>query len=515
MSRKQLFIQVLACLLLGIVNVLAFAPWNFWPVQLASLGWMFFLTLKYHTAPLWQHALRGWAFGLGWTATGMYWLYFTMYHYGHLPAWMAVGGVLLLASLYLAVFSGVALLASAWCRRRWNLSPQVCALLVMPAAWAVSEWLRGWVFPGLPWVVSGYAHVGSPLGGFAPLLGVYGIGGLAALLGGVLALALIVPQRKLAVLPLLLLPLVLGSGAALRHIAWSEVLGKPISVRLLQGNVSQDSKFDPKRVSHSFELYQKLIREAPADLIATPETAFPVFIQQLPPDLLPKIQDYSRQSGSYIAIGLLIADSQNEYTNSLIGITPQAGSKLYRYNKQHLVPLGEFVPRGLHWFVNMIGIPMSDQTPGAGWQAPWAVKDQWVLPNICYEDLFGEEIAEQMAYSYRTGQPVASILLNISNIAWFDDSLALPHHLQIAQMRAMELARPIIRATNTGATAIIRYDGSIAQRVPYLTKTELRGMVQGRQGSTPYMLYGNYIMLTISVAALVCAWLLRKKPITP
>jgi apolipoprotein N-acyltransferase len=288
-------------------------------------------------------------------------------------------------------------------------------------------------------------------------------------------------------------------------------MGQPISVRLLQGNVSQDSKFDPNRVGYSFAMYQQMIQAAPADLIATPETAFPVFIQQLPPDLLPNLQSYAQRTGSHLAVGLLIADSQTEYTNSLVGIDPQVGAKLYRYNKQHLVPLGEFVPKGLRWFVDMIGIPMSDQTPGANWQSPWAVKDQWILPNICYEDLFGEEIAHQLATSHREGKPVASILLNISNIAWFDDSLALPHHLQIAQMRALELARPIIRATNTGATAIIRHDGSIQQQVAFLTKTELRGNVQGRQGTTPYMLYGNYIMLVLALGAWGGAWVLSAK----
>jgi apolipoprotein N-acyltransferase len=505
MNRKQLLMQGFACLLLGILNISAFAPFNIWPVQLISLGLMFHLTLKYHDAPLWHHAFRGWAFGLGWTVTGMYWLYFTMNHYGHLPPWMAAGGVLLLGSLYLAVFAGVALFSAAWFRRRWHISPLVCGLLVLPATWAVSEWLRDWVFPGLPWVVSGYAHVDSPLAGFAPLIGVFGIGGLAALIGGSFALA---KQRKIV---LLLVPLILGSGAALRQITWSQPMGQPISVRLLQGNVSQDSKFDPNRVGYSFAMYQQMIQAAPADLIATPETAFPVFIQQLPPDLLPNLQSYAQRTGSHLAVGLLIADSQTEYTNSLIGIGPQAGAKLYRYNKQHLVPLGEFVPKGLRWFVDMIGIPMSDQTPGANWQSPWAVKDQWILPNICYEDLFGEEIAYQLATSHREGKPVASILLNISNIAWFDDSLALPHHLQIAQMRALELARPIIRATNTGATAIIRHDGSIQQQVAFLTKTELRGNVQGRQGTTPYMLYGNYIMLVLALGALGGAWVLRGK----
>ena len=499
--RGRLLPALLPALLLlaGILCIFSFAPFGLWPLQIACLALPVWLTLTDIEASLWQHARRGWVFGMGWSVTGMYWLYYTMHDHGNLPAIVSVGGVLLLASLYLAPFAAAALAATAWLRRRWQLSPGVTALLVLPACWALTEWLRGWLLTGVPWVVSGYAHSNSPLAGFAPLIGVYGIGALVALLAA--CLALLVSQKTLRKPALLIALVVLASGALLRHVEWSTPLGQPISVRLLQGNVPQETKFDQQRIGYSLDLYKQMTESAPADLIATPETALPLFIHQLPTDYLPQLQQYASASNSHLALGLLIADGRDQYANSLVGISPSKAA-FYRYDKGHLVPFGEFVPRGFHWFVDALGIPMADQTAGKAGQAAFQVRDQWVLPNICYEDLFGEEIARHMRIRASEGQPVASILLNISNLAWFGDSLAMPQHMQISQMRSLETARPMLRATNTGATAVINHDGSVAQVLPYLTQGEIRARVQGRQGMTPFMHFGNISMLLLSCFAL-------------
>src|SRR5690606_38675578 len=159
-------------------------------------------------------------------------------------------------------------------------------------------------------------------------------------------------------------------------------------------------------------------------------------------DYLPRLAEFATASNSHLAIGIAISDGPQQYANSVLGLTPATASsvtpKPYRYDKHHLVPFGEFIPFGFRWFVDMMHIPLGDFTRGAALQAPFAVKDQWVLPNICYEDLFGEEIAGQLRASAAEGKPVASMLLNVSNIAWFGDSIALPQHLQISQMRAIE-----------------------------------------------------------------------------
>lgn len=509
--RQPLMIQGLLCLVLGAANLLAFAPFGAWPVQIISLGLLFHFSLLEPDAPLKRHFWRGWAFGLGWTGCGMYWLYITMHHYGHLPLWMACTAVLLLASFYLAPFTALAITLSVYLRRRWGLSMLLTALCVLPALWGLTEWMRGWLLTGLPWVVSGYAHNTSPLAGFAPLIGVYGIGALVALAAAAMAAAMAAPDsasRRNVLFGLVVAVFLVG--VLLQQIPWSQPQGKPISVRLLQGNVEQSTKFNSERLSHSLALYKHQIEAEPADLIATPETALPLFFHQLPPGYIEGLQRHAQQSQSHLALGLLIADAPELYTNSLIGISPQTSS-IYRYNKTHLVPFGEFVPPGFHWFVDMLNIPMSDQTPGKAWQRAWKIKDQAVLPNICFDDLFGEEIAHHMNASEAEGAPTPSILLNVSNLAWFNDSLALPQHLQISQMRAIETARPMLRATNTGATAVILPNGKVQTQLPILVKANIKAQVQGMQGKTPYVRFGNAILLCAAGLALLVAWSQRQR----
>jgi apolipoprotein N-acyltransferase len=491
----------LIALIAGALNVLAFAPFGIWPLQIACLAQMFWLVLR--ESSIKRSAIIGWAYGFGWSVCGVYWLFISMHHYGHMPAWLAALAVGLLA-LLLGAFAALAMSSAAWLRRRWSIPIGVMQLLIFPSAWMLSEWLRGWVFTGFPWIVSGYAHNVSPLAGYAPIIGVYGIGWLAALIAG----CLLFPSKKI---PIGLTALILIGGLALGAVDWTTTKGQPISVRLLQGNVAQDVKFEFEHANHSLALYSDLIRAAPADLIATPETAIPMLSSQLPPDYLKLLATFAQQSNSHLIIGLAMADGPRHYANSVLGLTPNADANPYRYDKHHLVPFGEFIPFGFRWFVDMMQIPLGDFTPGAAVQAPFAVKDQWILPNICYEDLFGEEIAGQLAASHSSGAPQATILLNVSNIAWYDDSLALPQHLQISQMRALETGRPMLRATNTGTTAVIDQKGKVVARLPQLASGVLTASVQGYQGMTPYIRAGNSLMLALALAMLGLGWLLSGK----
>ena len=388
-------------------------------------------------------------------------------------------------------------------RRRWSASPLLFALAIFPALWALTEWLRGWLFTGFPWLISGYAHTAGPLAGYAPLVGVYGVGGISALIAGCLAL---LPRHKA---PAIAAVLVLAAGLGLHQFNWTAPHGKPILVRLLQGNVPQEEKFDNAQIVNSLRLYIDMIRSAPADLIATPETAIPILQTQLPPDYIPALADFAQQSGSHIALGIPYIDGPERYSNSVVGISPQAKDpayRYYRYDKQHLVPFGEFVPLGFRWFVDMMNIPLGDFTRGAAVQAPFAVKDQWVLPNICYEDLFGEEIAGQLAATRAAGKPTATLLLNMSNIAWFGNTIALPQHLQISQMRSLETGRPMLRATNTGATAVIDPHGVVRTRLAPYSRDALAVAVQGYSGTTPYILLGNRLMLALALSMLAASW---------
>jgi apolipoprotein N-acyltransferase len=222
----------------------------------------------------------------------MFWLYTFMTRFAHLPAILGAIGVVLLG-LYMGLFGAFATGTAAWLRRRWSLPVAAFVLLVLPVTWGVSEWMRGWVFTGFPWSVSGYAHDTSPLAGFAPLVGVYGIGVLVAVGAG--CIAMLTQRARLAIG---LLAALLATGFGLRSVEWTHATGSPISVRLLQGNIPQDRKFDYAFLSAILERYRGMITAAPADLIATPETAIPAFPDNLPPGYLSGLQAFATRAAA-------------------------------------------------------------------------------------------------------------------------------------------------------------------------------------------------------------------------
>ena len=480
----------------GSLNVLAFAPIGWWPLQLLSVTVLSALLAQ--TDSVKRSAQIGWMYGFGWLLFGTCWLYVSLHDYGELPAWMtviAVAGLALFLSGLMAAAAGF----SAWLRQRWQISRAVHLLLILPPMFMLAEWTRAWIFTGFPWLSSGYAHNAAPLGGFAPLIGVYGIGLLSAVMAGALVL---LPQKKsLITIPLTLLI----AGALLQRIDWTSPVGKPITVRLLQANIPQDLKFQPDRARAILQKYQTMITATPADLIATPETALPLFYNQLPIDFLPGLQTFAMQANSQLLIGVPTSDGPQRYANSVIGL----GAAAYRYDKHHLVPFGEFIPQGFRWFIDMMHMPLGDFTSGALQQAPLPVRDQWVLPNICYEDLFGEEIAAQLSGSAAQ----TTLLLNVSNIAWFGNSFALPQHLQISQMRTLETGRPMLRATNTGMTAVIDPKGRVMQQLAPLTDGVLSTSVQGYRGTTPYIVLGNWAVLALGFLMLLSAWRCSRKKV--
>lgn len=499
----QRLLLPLFSLLAGCATVFAFAPFCWWPLQIAALA-LLFLLAQQAASPA-QAFLLGWSFSLGAIASATHWLYVSMHDYGGMPAPMAALAVLLLAA-GLGLLYGLALYLAKRIAR--GLQASTALLLLMPVCWMLADWTRGWIFTGFPWVATGYAHTASPLAGFAPLVGVYGIGFLAALLAGCLALML--QLRRLHRVALGLLIVFPVGGLALGRVAWTEPLGAPVSVRLLQGNVPQDLKFDPVRLNASLDLYRQLLTEQPADLIATPETALPMLSSRLPAGYLDQLVRFSETSGSSLLVGLPAAGAPGLYYNSVLGIR-QGNAAAYRYDKHHLVPFGEFIPTGFRWFVDMMQIPLGDFGRGDLQQPAFPVKDQWVLPNICYEDLFGEEIAAQLMAAADRGLPVASLLLNVSNIAWFGNTIALPQHLQISQMRSLETGRPMLRATNTGMTAVIDARGRVIGQLPPATLGTLATRVQGMQGLPPYVRLGNGLPVGAALLALVVLWLRSRR----
>ncbi|WP_229414405.1 apolipoprotein N-acyltransferase [Zemynaea arenosa] len=479
--------------LAGGLSLFSFAPFGWWWLQFPLLAFLFYqVGIDANTK---RAAWIGWAYGLGWSVAGMHWLYIALTRFGGLNPILGAIAILLLGA-YMGIYGAVATGVASWLRTKWSLKVKPFLLLVLPVMWGVSEWLRGWVFTGFPWAASGYAHNDAPLGGFAPILGVYGIGVLAALCGACIAM---LTQRS-RMWGISIFAIVIATGAGLHTWQWTQPAGQPIKVRLLQGDISQDEKFDERHLVQALDLYRNMITEAPADLIATPETAIAAFPQQLPVGYLASLANYARSTNSAIIYGIPFADSPTHFANSVGGFAPNG--QTYRYDKHHLVPFGEFIPTGFRWFTDMMAIPLGDFSRGAPVQAPFAIKDQRVLPNVCYEDVFGEEIAQQL----REAPQPATLLLNVSNLAWYGESVAIPQHLQISQMRSLETGRPMLRSTNNGATAVIDGRGKVQAKLAYYTRGVLTASVQGMAGSTPYIRFGNALFLGLGALALLGAW---------
>jgi len=493
-SPKALVLMALA----GATSLLSFQPFGWWPVQFLALAW-FFYQVGMGTSVR-RGAWLGWAFGFGWSVAGMHWLYIAVTRFGGLPAVLAAIAIALLG-LYMGLFGAFAGAAASWLRRKWSLPVAAFVLLVLPVTWGVSEWMRGWVFTGFPWASAGYAHNVSPLSGYAPLIGVYGLGVLAALCAG----CLVMLTQRARWPALSLFAAVMMGGFTLGFVDWTREVGQPLSVRLLQGDVKQDQKFDAAYLNDIIGRYHGLITAAPADLIATPETAVPVSPQYLPQGYLAGLKGFAEQTRSHLMLGIPMMDSPTQYGNSVIAFGPN--SSPYRYDKHHLVPFGEFIPPGFRWFTDLMSIPLGDQTRGPALQAAFPVKDQLVLPNICYEDAFGEEIAAQL----RNAPRPATLLLNVSNLAWYGESVAIPQHLQISQMRAIETGRPMLRATNNGATAIIDGRGKVVEQLPYYERGVLAATVRGTEGLTPYVRAGNLAFLGLGALMLLGAWIAGRR----
>lgn len=500
-------------LLLGVLHALGFLDDQAWVLQCVALAGL--LALNGNSAQMLSArsaALNGFAFGLGWFLSGVSWVYVSLTVYGDMAVPVAALGTFLLCA-WLAVFPAAASGLHVYLTQRWRLDLWRAALLLFPVLWMFSEWGRGTLLTGFPWLASGYAHTGAPLAGYAPLLGVYGVCLVAALVAALIALlgapaTAATPRARWGILAALCA--VLLAGTLLKQIEWSQPAGPPISVRLLQGNIPQDMKFSPGRFEDTLAVYEKLTTQKPADLIVLPETALPRFLASIPADYLARMADFSRTSNSAIALGVPIADpggaERVRYTNSLVAITPQGGA-LQRYDKSHLVPFGEFIPRGFAWFVAQMNMPLGSFAAGARDQAPLQLAGRPVAFNICYEDLFGAAIARQAAH--------AQLLVNVSNVAWFGDSLALPQHLQIARMRAIESARPMVRSTNTGTTAAIDARGRVLGALEPFTVGSLDLTVQGTTGNTPYVRWQDSAVLILGLLALLFlagdAWL-RARP---
>ena len=473
---------------LGAVAVAAFGDWPLFPLPLLALAALDWLWLR-APSPRAAAAL-GLAFGLGHFLVGVSWVYVSLHDFGGLPAPIAglatIVFCLILAAYPAAVGWAQAKLTAPAPERLAGPAPARLALpvaarlmLVIPAAWVLAEWLRGWIFTGFPWLALGYSQLDGPLAGFAPVAGVFGMSFLAAAVAGAL-LALFVTRGSARIAAIATIGAIAAGGWGLRAIDWSAPYGEPLDVALLQGNIPQELKFVPGRYQATLDTYARLAGSTNARLVVLPETAIPRFLDDVDPVYIETLTAPVAARGGDVLVGVPVLDRARRYYNAVVsfGASPQQ-----MYAKSHLVPFGEFVPTGFGWLVAMMRIPLGEFARGAPDQQPLAVAGQRAAVNICYEDAFGEEIIRQL--------PAATLLVNVSNVAWFGDSLAPAQHLRISRTRAVETGRYMLRATNTGVTAIVAPDGAVVGRLPSFTEGVLEGRVRGRTGATPYAAAGN------------------------
>jgi len=481
-------------------------PW-LWPLVLAAgMAQALSLAVPGSGAPLWwlqlvalalfahsvfvsatprRAAGLGWLFATAWLCGTFWWLFISMHTYGGLAAPLAV-----LAVLGLAAFLGSYYAAAAWLTRKYLPHNRALAALLFAALWLLAELARGQWWTGFPWGAVGYAHVEGPLAVLARTIGVYGMCFVAAFLAAALAQWRPVLWRSTRWwLASVLLVMVWGSLHWQRERALESAersfTSPPLSLALLQGQIPQDEKFQPgSGIPLALEWYAEQLRQTNASLVVAPETAIPLLPRQLPSGYLEGLTARYTAFGGHQAllVGIPLGSLTEGYTNSVLAFAPDQ-AQAYEYSKHHLVPFGEFIPPFFRWFTEMMNIPLGDFNRGAIGQKSFEWRGERIAPNICYEDLFGEELGARFV----DARHAPTMMVNLSNIGWFGDSVAIDQHLAISRLRALEFERPMIRATNTGATAVIDHRARVTQRLPSQERGVLRAQVQGQSGpTTPY-----------------------------
>lgn len=491
MARLPDWQRLLLLFLSGALLPLAFAPVNFYPLAFLALIPLF---AAWSSGTPRAATLAGFVFGLGQFGVGVSWVYVAIHEFGHSNIVVAS----LLTLLFVVVLATIPAMVGYLARRplvatlpsQWLLS-----LLWLPAIWTLGEWFRGWFLTGFPWLSLGYSQIDSPLRGYAPILGVYGLSWFCALTAGALLLAWRQRQRAIPVVSLLLL-LVWGGGALLSGVSWTEAVGKPLRVTLIQGNVPQETKWDPAAIRARLERYAGLTQQHfdDSDLIIWPENAVTVFYRDIKEAFFDGLAADARATHTDLVLGVPQHDEDGvHYYTTMMSL----GSHHAFYRKRHLVPFGEYLPlegllRGL---INFFNLPMSSFSPGSHDQPPLEVAGHKVAATVCYEDAFGSEMLEFL--------PEATLLVNGSNNAWYGDSLAPHQHLQISRMRALETGRPMLRATTNGISALIDSAGRIQKRSGQFRTEVIQGLVQPMRGATPYVITGNLVVIIFIIVMLI------------
>jgi apolipoprotein N-acyltransferase len=463
----------------GSATTLAFAPFNVW--GMGVLGpLLLFLIWHQNKGPAFQ---TGFLYGAGLLASGVSWLYVSVAQFGDL-GWLFPLVLTLGFILFIALYYGLL----GWIASRFGAVDGYKLVLIYPALWVLMEWFRGWFLTGFPWLQPGYSQIDTALAGFAPLIGVLGVTWAVLLSAGMLAYLFVAQKRRL--LGLLGLAVVWLGGWLAGQLEWSRPSADPLTVALVQGNIPQAEKWAPEQLAPSLVRYANLTKDnLDRDLVVWPETAVSAFQYQIEEAFLTPLEKRVRERDSNLVFGVVQMDQARvNYYNALVAL---GNEKRDHYHKGHLVPFTEYLPlKWLFWpLVDLFTIPMSDFSAREDERPLMQVGPHVVGMSICYEDAFGHEVIQSM--------PEAAYLINVSNDAWFGNSLAPHQHLQIARMRALETSRYLLRATNTGISAIIGPRGKLVGVSPLFSEDVLQGVIQPLSGQTPYARTGNFLILLL------------------
>ena len=482
---------------------------SLWWLQLLAMG-VFARTLLGANS-LKQAAWRSWVFSTAWMCGSIWWLYISMHTYGGLPSWLAAFAVLLLsgclALFYMLVCMIFHQLTAKSAKNLLNTDIAgvftAYAAIIFAACWMLAEMARGTWLTGFPWGAIGYSHVDGPLAGLASSIGVYGMCFVSAYMSMLLVQLVDKPTKPLRIQAALLATLFIAAlvlnspmldaanddskiANQQKTQATQKTQTPPLDVTLLQGNIPQNEKFQAGTgIVTALAWYAEQLQSSRSSLTITPETAIPLLPSQLPPAYWAQLVKPFLNGNQAALIGLPLGNNAQGYSNAVQGFKPSTTTGLvapYQYNKNHLVPFGEFIPPFAQWFIDLMKIPLGSFIRGGLHQPSFNWQGQRLGLNICYEDLFGEELALRFA----DPATAPTILVNVSNIAWFGNTVAIDQHLNIARLRSLELGRSSIRATNTGATVIIDAQGQVIQSLQRHTRGALVGQVWGSTAITPY-----------------------------
>lgn len=471
---RALLLDLLAPALLGATATLGFAPFGWYGLTLVALVG---LVALWWPATTRRGAWRGFVFGLAHFGTGVYWTFVSTYYYGGAPLPMAIALVCLMA-VYMALYPAFVGAVAGYTRR---LPRTLWAILVVPGAWLLAELVRSWVMTGFPWLSLGYSLIDAPVTSLAPIGGVYFLSTLMMASAGIVVLLFAgsIVARALAVVLIGLAPL--GVWMMPPALEWTQPQGDPIRVDVLQGNFGQAVKWQRDMLMPTLDRYRTMTERSKADLVVWPEVAIPAPANRVEP-YLAGIDQLASDRDQTVLAGVLVHDNADApYYNAVLALGASEG----RYNKRHLVPFGEYfpVPNFVKRWLDGIDMRYSDFGFGADDQPLIDVDGVKIGVSICFEDAFGYEIAKAL--------PAAGVLVNVTNDAWFTGTTAAAQHLEIARMRALEAGRPMLRAANTGISAVIDYDGRLRERTPEFEVAHIESRVQPRSGLTPYMRIGD------------------------